>query len=49
MFWYLVIFVAAETAFILMALKEYLQDLLHISDQTLMGEPQKPPTKVPTN
>jgi len=37
MFWYLTIFVAAETAFILMALKEYLQDLAHISDLWLMG------------
>lgn len=37
MFWYLTIFVSAETAFILMALKEYLQDLAHISDLTLMG------------
>jgi hypothetical protein len=30
-------FVAAETAFILMALKEYLQDLAGISDLSLMG------------
>jgi hypothetical protein len=37
MLWYLTIFVAAETAFILMALKEYLQDLAHISDLSLMG------------
>jgi hypothetical protein len=37
MFWYLTIFVAAETSFILMALKEYLQDLAHISDLSLMG------------
>jgi hypothetical protein len=36
MLWYLTIFVAAETAFILMALKEYLQDLAHISDLSLM-------------
>lgn len=34
--WYLTIFVTAETAFILMALKEYLQDLAHISDLSLM-------------
>jgi hypothetical protein len=37
MLWYLTIFVAAETAFIFMALKEYLQDLAHISDLSLMG------------
>jgi hypothetical protein len=37
MMWYLIIFVAAETAFILMALKEYLQDLAQISDLSLMG------------
>ncbi len=36
MLWYLTVFVAAETAFILMALKEYLQDLAHISDASLM-------------
>ena len=33
---YLGIFLFAETAFILMAIKEYLQDLLHISDNSLM-------------
>ena len=37
MFWYIVIFVAAEAAFILMALKEYLQDLLGLTDSVLIG------------
>ena len=48
MLWYLTIFVAAETAFILMALKEYLQDLAHISDLALMGmDVSKPTDKLP--
>jgi hypothetical protein len=47
MFWYLTIFVAAETAFILMALKEYLQDLAHISDLSLMGMRASPTEKLP--
>lgn len=37
MFWYLTIFIAAEAAFILMALKEYLLDIANISDLSLMG------------
>jgi hypothetical protein len=48
MLWYLTIFVAAETAFILMALKEYLQGLAHISDLALMGmDVSKPTDKLP--
>jgi hypothetical protein len=39
MFWYLAIFVAAEAAFIFMAMKEYLQDLIGVPDTALMDIP----------
>lgn len=37
--WYLGIFVSAEAAFILMALREYLQDLVGLSEQDLIYGP----------
>jgi hypothetical protein len=37
---YLGMFVTAEAAFILMALREYLQDVLHIRDASLIRLPQ---------
>jgi hypothetical protein len=36
-FWYVAIFVSAEAAFILMALKEYLQDLIGATEADLIG------------
>jgi hypothetical protein len=42
MFLYLGIFLFAEAAFILMALKEYLQDLVKLSEQDLIMGPQRP-------
>ncbi len=40
---YLGIFIFAEAAFILMAIKEYIQDLLRISDESLMSRTIKEP------
>jgi hypothetical protein len=40
---YLGIFVAAEAAFVLMAIKEYLQDLLGLTDRELIAD--RPVTK----
>lgn len=39
MFWYLGVFVFAEAAFIMMALREYLQDLLKIQEEVLIHPP----------
>jgi hypothetical protein len=38
---YLAIFLCAEAAFVMMALREYLQDLLGISEQELLRRPKK--------
>jgi len=41
MFYYVAIFVTAEAAFILMAIKEYLQDLMGYSERDLILGPQR--------
>jgi len=41
--YYLLIFMTAEAAFILMAIKEYLQDLLKFTEHDLIyGRPERP-------
>jgi hypothetical protein len=42
MLFYIAIFTCAEAAFILMAIKEYLQDLVGLSELELIRGPEEP-------
>lgn len=46
MFWYLGIFVFAEAAFVLMAMKEYIQDLVRLTETDIIARRDETPDKL---